>query len=559
MGQVAVYRGRTERPLSRLRQLGEQVFVPKARLDGSPLDRLRSPRFWTFAVMATTLAALVFWPPNYWIGVAAAVALPVTMARHPAALVVLMALIAQEVVPRPGVGFVTTLGQQSIYLGKVPLLLILAIIAALVALVRLWPVSGHDIGAPTKIIFGIVAALVLLAIVAGLMTGQSLPSAINQNARPFIVCGVGVAIGLSLRALPGEERLTAYFSGITMVGLAGAAGLAVALGLPADARVSPYFIYYDAALPALAAATLLAVAAGDWRYDWKRILLMAACLIILVASFRRAVWVSAAVPFAAVLLLTGRRARTLGRLAFAAAGLLAMLAVTPGLAADVYARLTGMPASHDVQRVMTTKSGGAVASPSQVGGAGGNEPGGAGGNETGGADYKEPEDDPSRVNGDVAAKSTEGHLEDIKVGWHYVTEHPWTGIGPRARQLPGLAAVNSKRVYVHNEWLLDWLRFGPLAPLLVTAFLGVLAFLAVRALLSPDAGAMQRSAALFGLLAPGCLMLFPFLTTSTRWPLVLGLAAGVLGFAGARDGKHRRRIASMEPHPAGGDRTRLAA
>jgi hypothetical protein len=245
---------------------------------------------------------------------------------------------------------------------------------------------------------------------------------------------------------------------------------------------------------------------------------MAACLVIVVIGFRRGVWVAATVPLAATVVLTKRRMWTYRRLALAGVVLVGVLFVTPGLATDVIARLVGAPAQDLPVASATTGPDGT--------GTGSGTGGGAA------ADLKpvpDNDDYAAAVSGDVAANSTEGHVGDLKVGWGYVEKNVWTGVGPRSYQLPGLAAVNSPRIYVHDEWLMDWLRFGPLAPALVTAFLAVLALMGVRRMRGGDDSTIERAAALFGLIAPGCLVLFPYFTTTTRWPLLLGIAAGVLG------------------------------
>src|SRR6185369_11488517 len=94
-----------------------------------------------------------------------------------------------------------------------------------------------------------------------------------------------------------------------------------------------------------------------------------------------------------------------------------------------------------------------------------------------------------------------------------------------------LASDKTKVLYVHNEWLQDWLRFGPGAVLLVTAFLLIVAFLAIRTLAGRKAPPLHRAAAIFGLITPICLLAFPYFSDSAQWPLLLGAAAGILASA----------------------------
>ena len=483
----------------------------------SPIECVRGGRFWGFAaVVAALIVVVLFWPPYYPVGVLAAIALPILLARHPAALSAGTLILAQEVPRRLQVGAVTSLGNESYYAGKVPLILILCCSVFVVIVFRLWPLRVGQLSTPLKVIVLTVATLILLALVAGFVDGQGLLSAINQNARPFIACAVGLVIGLGLRRLPGEERTTEAVAGIVLVGLTVIGVVAAAFGKTVDPRVSRYFIYYDSALPALGVVVFLALVTGRSHRDWRSIVVMAACLVLVLISFRRAVWLAATVPLAATLLLVSSRLHTLRRLAVATAGLLAALVIVPGLARDLQARLFGAPASAE-----------AAPSPGPRGGTA--DPGTAG-SDSGivGTTEGQPPIDPAQVSGATAEGSTAGHVGDLKVGWKYVTEH-WLGIGPRTPQLPGLSAVNSKIIYIHDEWLLDWFRFGPLAPLLVSGFLALLLLMAVRLLLQPEAGTIERAAAFFALVTPVCLILFPYFTTTTRWPLLLGITAGVLG------------------------------
>jgi hypothetical protein len=536
---------------------------------------LRRPDLVATTALATVLLILIlFWSPSYWIGVLAALALPALLHRHPAALVVLMSLVAEEVVPLPTIGPVTTLGHQAFYQGKVPLVLVVALSATVVAAVRLRPWQRLRLGTDTWIVLGIVCALASVMAVAGFIDGQGLFSAVNQNARPCVACVAGLVIGVTLRFMPAESRAATYVAAVTVVGLALAAAIAVPLGWSADARVSPYFVYYDSALPALAVAVFLALVASVSRLDWRAVVVMAACLLIVVFSFRRAVWLATSVPIAAILLLAAGRLRSSRRLLVAAAGLALFVVIMPGLAVDVRARLVGAPSVH--LATTSTAQNGTVAGPgggpatgastrpggnssARPGGSSSASPGGsasvpARSNQpgTGGATGK-PQGAPVKANSDdyvdspsadVAADSAEGHLGDLKVGWNYVKQHFWTGMGPRAPQPPGLAAAKSRRVYVHDEWLLDWLRYGPLAALLAAAFVGMLVLMAIRMLLRFNSATIERTAAIFALVAPGCLVLFPYLTTTTRWPLMLGIAAGILGGRRGTDeqtaGRHRR-------------------
>lgn len=516
------------------------------------------------ALAAVLLIPILFWSPSYWIGVLAAIVLPAVLYRYPATVVVFMAVVAEEVVSRPTVGAVTTLGGQAYFQGKVPLILIVTLSAAAIALARLRPWQWlPSIGRSTWVVAGIICALALVMLVDGFIDGQSLFSAINQNARPCVVCLAGLVIGVSIRFVPAEARATTCVAAVAIVGMAIAAGVSAALGWTADARVSSYYVYYDSALPALAMAVFLALIVLGSRYDWRTVLVTSACLVIVVVSFRRAVWLSAAVPLAAILLLIRYRLRSSRRLLLAAAGLAVFLVIVPGLASDVRARLVGAPAVHQTttsasqahtsatatptakpSRAASAPPPGASASPASTARSGSTT------TTTGSKPKATPtnrraEDNVDSPGADVASDSTEGHVGDLRIGLSIVRQHFWTGLGPRAPQPPGLAATKSQRVYVHDEWLLDWLRYGPLAALLVTAFVVALTLMAIRVLYRPDSALIERTVALFALITPGVLVLFPYVTTTTRWPLLLGIAAGVMGgrlgaVEGQAVGRHRR-------------------
>lgn len=460
----------------------------------------------TSALVAALLCLVFLWTPSYWLSVLAAIALPVILRRHVECLVVFAALAAQEAVPLAVVGPMTTIGSQSFYAGKVPLYLILSITAAVVVGLRLRAQGAPKLTRIAWVAIGLIVGLALVMIVAGLIDGQSLFSAINQNARPCFAVFAGVVVGVGLRTLPPDEsRRIVWITAVTMIALAVGAFVMAIFDLPADGRVSRFYVYGDSALPALAVAIVFALVVTRRRWDWRLGLVTAASLVIVVFSFRRGVWLSAAFPVLAALVLFSARLRSARRIAVGLAALAVFVIAVPGLGADVTTRLVGGPPRHTI---------------------------GIGGRQI---------DDPS---GDVAAGSAEGHVEDLKLGWHLVQENFWTGLGPRAPQPEGLAAKASTRIYVHNEWLLDWLRYGPIAALLVVAFAVVLMWMAVASFRRRGSPLVEPTAALFALSTPANLMLFPFLTTTVRWPLLVGLAIGVLGLARVEEplepGRHRR-------------------
>ena len=135
--------------------------------------------------------------------------------------------------------------------------------------------------------------------------------------------------------------------------------------------------------------------------------------------------------------------------------------------------------------------------------------------------------------GTAADASTQGHLSDIAVGWRAVEASPINGVGPNGHVL-GLVVEGAGPLYIHNEVLESWLRFGIVGALLVVAVQVVLAVQAVRALRLPGLDLMSRWAAMLLVMAPVGMLTAPFLTTTQRWPAILGLAAGLVASTLAR-------------------------
>ncbi|MEU5912802.1 hypothetical protein [Micromonospora sp. NPDC047527] len=551
---------------------------------------------WAFAALS---ALYVAWTMPSFVGIVLAIALPLLVHRLPVTGIVLVAVLAQEIKPNGRFGELTTLGYQAfISTGKAPIILPLAVTAVLAAAARWWPRERPHLRSVGAALLGPAVGLVVLAVVSGLIHGQSLFSAVNQNARPFVLLVLGLVIGMSLRWLRDDQRSVRMTVWAALTGLLVAAAIAIPLGETADDRLSAYFIYYDSALPAIAAAVFIGVLGDNrWRWDWRYMTLAAATPLLILISFRRSVWVAAVAALVAVVVFTWQRWRPMIR-QFGFAVLVAAVVVlaAPGFAGDLGLRSVGsfdlahgqssassqpsansQPSATDRPSAAGTPSptatSGSTARPSATNGPSGAQ-GAPGGTSkptatskpsvtprpAGGASASaSPSASPSRsTSASVApsrpvqtppaqesamhqAASTSGHLNDLRLGWEYVRANFWTGIGPLAPQLVGLAANNSERVYVHNELLQDWLRYGPLAPLLVILFLAAAALAALKAIRDPESDGIVRSAAAFCLIAPLCLMTAPFLSETSRWPLLLGIAAGIVVPFFLGRGQHERQ------------------
>jgi len=327
-------------------------------------------------------------------------------------------------------------------------------------------------------------ALFLWTSLSGIVASGSVLAGVNQEGKPFLILLAGFAVGFLGLDPNRPDRYLHRAVGVALVALAVLGGAGLALGTVSLDLASGYPPFYDAALPALAAAVVLALVFTA-RHPSPRLTFVVgvAALAIAVISLRRNVWVGAGIALVVALAITYRRAPAMRRILVAVGAAVPLLLVVPGVAAEIGTRL------YDTLIALT----------------------------------------------DNADASTKGHVSDLEVGWRSALDAPLQGIGPRHAQLPGLAAADSSQIYVHNEFLLDWLRFG-LVGMLLVVLLVVLLVRAAAGLLRhrTDAGPVALTAAMFVLIVPISLMTAPFLSTTSRWPALLGIAAGALLAARSR-------------------------
>ncbi|MFR9775979.1 O-antigen ligase family protein [Micromonospora sp. MS34] len=524
------------------------AWLPRAALP--PTSTAPRPLVWATWVAAALAAAYFAWTVPSPVGILFAIAVPLLVLRLPVTGIVLVAVLAQEIKPNGRFGELTTLGYQAYFgTGKIPVVLPLAATAALAAAAQWWPGERPRLRSASGTLLGLAVALVLVSSGVGLLHGQSVVSAVNQNARPFVMLVLGLVVGVSLRRLRREWRPLTVAVGVALVALVVAAAVAIPLGEAADDRLSSYFVYYDSALPAIAAAVLIGVLGDkEWRWDWRHLSVVAAAPLLVLISFRRSVWLAALAALVVVVVLTWRRWRPVTlQLAFAAVVVAVVVLAAPGFAADLGLRSVGSFAIGSAEPSASAKpsAGGAPSASAKPTATGASTASGKpsanakpsastkptassgpGGPASAAADPSRSV--PTQESAMHQAESTSGHLSDLRLGWEQVQANPWTGVGPLAPQIPGMAAQNAERVYVHNELLQEWLRYGPLAPLLVVLFLSAVALLALRAIRDPAGDRTVRSAAAFCLITPLCVMTAPFLSETSRWPLVVGIAAGIV-------------------------------
>jgi O-antigen ligase len=269
------------------------------------------------------------------------------------------------------------------------------------------------------------------------------------------------------------------------MGIAALGGIAaMMLGQAVDPRISQYFVFYDSALPAVAGAVVVAILLSH-RVSAVSCLVATIAAFVVLVSFRRSAWLALVAVVCLVIILNRSLRSTVARRSVVATSALGVtLVVVPDLANAVFERIAG-----------------------------------AAGVITGGS---------------VDAFSA-GHLSDLSVGLKHAQDSPLTGVGAAARQLPGQVATKSDRIYIHNEWLLDWLRFGLIGATLVTIFILVSLRLSVRRLRAERQDPLILVAAAFVAMASLAMFTAPFLSTTARWPLLFGIAAGLLAATAGTD------------------------
>jgi O-antigen ligase len=129
--------------------------------------------------------------------------------------------------------------------------------------------------------------------------------------------------------------------------------------------------------------------------------------------------------------------------------------------------------------------------------------------------------------GTAADASVKGHLSDLTVGWGAIKASPFSGVGPNGHVL-GLVVEGNGPLYIHNQLFESWLRFGLIGALLVVAVQVVILAEGLIALRRPRIDFSTRWAAILLIMAPVSMLTAPFLTTTQRWPAILGFAAGLL-------------------------------
>jgi O-antigen ligase len=419
--------------------------------------------------------------------------------RWPALTLIGLLIVCQELDPAqgfggPGASGLLFLGHQ-VFFDTVSRTSILTLILAATAawtLIATKPVRPLPGALLIALVFGVYITVFMW------VDGSALSSAINQNALFAVLFGLGFLVGCRATGNFGwrtyaAPALAAILSAMALVGL-----YLYASG-QGQSGTGTSVIFYDSAMGAIAGAAALAgltlERARRGRLAW---VIVGAGLVIVVLAARRNVWAAIVVALAVALLVSPQRGRIVARLLGAAAvAVLAAVVLVPSLGSQIGDQLSAIWEA---------------------------------------------------TQGTAADASVHGHLSDISIGWHAVESSPLTGIGPHG-QLLGLVNEGGGQLYVHNQILESWLRFGLIGAVLVVALQVVLVAQAVRVLRRTDTDLLDRWAAMLLLIAPVAMLTAPFLTQTERWPAILGVAAGLVG---ARLGRAGTSSASLHPVPAGG-------
>lgn len=347
------------------------------------------------------------------------------------------------------------------------LIVVVAVVAAVVAAVRRRPTISRP---PIVVLAGLAAWSCALA----LEQGAGFKHAVT-GATPWVLLLCGYVVGACVR-----ERESLRIAATRLLATALAIKAAIALLVWTTGATQSIggvrIVYYDSLTPYLGGAALVAAATGRDRRP-IRIALGLAGAIVLVTSLRRNVVLAL---IAGVIVLGSRRtSRRLVVRAVIAFGITAVLvsAVAPSLGRD---------AVKSIESGFETTAGS-------------------------GSD-----------------SSTIGHLNDLSAGRAIVASSPISGVGVYAQSQSGLVVSDSGNLYIHDDYLQTWARYG------LPGIAGLLAILmlcfrrAWRSFARPPDSALVAVGATLLLALPVSLVFFPQLSSLTRFDVVVGVLAGVL-------------------------------
>lgn len=465
--------------------------------DSLPID----PRLLIFiCVVLSTMLGVAVTDREFMIAVVLAAAFAV-LTVWPEVSIIFLLLVCQQVKDSDltGQNAYLTMGHQlyDAHIGAIPLVMLVVTYGAAAAVIRNFLLNPER-ARFNPIMLLLVGLGITIGILASAFCGDDLMTAVLVSPSSYWLVLAGITIGCTLLARKDSVRIVRWtvVGALALTAIAGAfnAVEAARSGMisSGDDALVDFVIYYSAGLPAVAAAIGLAVVflQDSSGKSIARVLVAALSAWIVILSFRRCVWL----PTMAILAYMLFRGRVRTRFAKRALALSTVMVVTslialPGLATSSADRLAaGLSPFFGSERTGESQ------------------------------------------------KSAAAHVDDIASGWRYVRQRPILGFGPSHEQLPELVARQTGgAIYVHNEVLQSWLRYGIFGMLLIVAMFTTGIYFAVSILgrvseRSPE----QIASAFFLLIVPPAAATAPFLNTTYQWPILFGIATAIASSAVSR-------------------------
>jgi O-antigen ligase len=139
-----------------------------------------------------------------------------------------------------------------------------------------------------------------------------------------------------------------------------------------------------------------------------------------------------------------------------------------------------------------------------------------------------------------------------------VAQNPAWGVGVYAPAQAGLVVSNGGNLYIHDEYLQTWARYGAVGLVALLALLAALVRRSWALFVGPPEESLLAVAGLLLLAFPASLVFFPQFSSLARFDVLLGLMAGVLPAPGARARSYGAAHAVKAPSPDAAIRTALA-
>jgi O-antigen ligase len=128
------------------------------------------------------------------------------------------------------------------------------------------------------------------------------------------------------------------------------------------------------------------------------------------------------------------------------------------------------------------------------------------------------------------------HYSDVAIGLRLALQHPVLGLGPESAQPVDLAKdvadlSGEGGLYVHNEFLQQWLRFGILGLFVMSLLVIFIISIGLVGVSYRGSPSMVKVSSLVLLSLPVALFTAPFLSTEQRIPLIAGACIGIVTLA----------------------------